>query len=244
MNIKKQPGVINTKAFIKHSGKKAKIIGDMVSLGIAGVSGYAGSQFNPTSKAMDLIVEQFVQSGAESTYAEGNTIFPVGWDTGDLTPDMSELINQLDFTSVTDIYKNAANLGMIVGSAGIAGGLAMRLIGKKKQNTLLEGTGKTVSRASGAYGLIKVLAAKIGLGSMPYTIQISPENIFSLANYSAQNDVSSVDLGPIIQNANNLMNIELIALGSYLTGDAIATGIEYARNKPSKAIKKLAKNRY
>jgi hypothetical protein len=228
---------------IKRLNKK-RIALDMASLGIAGGSGYAGSQFNPTSKAMEDIVEQFVQSGAEGTYAVGNTIYPVGWDMGDLNPEMTELLHKFDFSGVPDLYSSAANLGAIIGGTSIGAGLALRLLGKKKGNEVLEGTGKVISRAGGVYGLIRVLTAKIGLGNMPYTIQISPENIFSLANYSAQNDVSSVDIAPIIQNADNLMTTEALVLGGSLIADGIYSGIEYARNKPSKAIKELNKNRY
>jgi len=229
---------------IKRLDKKLIAL-DMASLGIAGGSGYAGSQFNPTSKAMDLIVDQLEQSGATINEINGNTInhsFPI--EAFDYINGEWVLKTKMDFSGVPDLYSSAANLGAIIGGTSIGAGLALRLLGKKKGNEVLEGTGKVISRAGGVYGLIRVLTAKIGLGNMPYTIQISPENIFSLANYSAQNDVSSVDIAPIIQNADNLMTTEALVLGGSLIADGIYSGIEYARNKPSKAIKELNKNRY
>jgi len=79
---------------------------------------------------------------------------------------------------------------------------------------------------------------------MPYTIQPNPELVENLVTYSQRIGASAIDIAPIIQNADNLMTTEALVLGGSLIADGIYSGIEYARNKPSKAIKELNKNRY
>jgi hypothetical protein len=229
---------------IKRLNKK-RIALDMASLGIAGGSGYAGGQFNPTSKAMDLIVDQLEQSGATINEINGNTInhsFPI--EAFDYINGEWVLKTKMDFSGVPDLYSSAANLGAIIGGTSIGAGLALRLLGKKKGNEVLEGTGKVISRAGGVYGLIRVLTAKIGLGNMPYSMGSDLAGYSGLQEVSASSGLSSIDIAPIVQHADGVMTIESILLGSYLVGDSIATGVEYARNKPSKAIKELNKNRY
>ena len=100
MTINKTEKIVNPEAYIEHVSKKAKIISDTASIIASVGAGYAGSQFHPEEQAMNLIVEQFVQSGADHIEWIKTQITNFQYGSEDLNPELTELLHKMDFSAV------------------------------------------------------------------------------------------------------------------------------------------------
>jgi len=201
----------------------------------------AKNSLDKSKEVMDEIVNQFEQSGAENIEYSDKAITNFVFETSDLNEDWTALNTPLDFSSIPELFVAEGMTGLYttLGAAGV-GLISGALAGKYSSNEQLKGLIKTGRRLTEAYGLGRIIGARIGLqGLSEYTITNPSIETYNLIDYSGDNFVSAVDIEPLInQSIDKLSNYFWIGLGVGLGAELISELIEYKNNPktPSKAV--------
>ncbi len=187
-----------------------------------------------TKQAMDIIVNQFAQSGADNIQTSGTGITNFTFGPEDFDSNWN-LIKQMDFSAVPQLYVDGGNKGFLtLLLAEIIGGVAHGVVTGKYNNEHLRGAIKTGRRIGAGYGLGAILNAKAGLESMPYNIS-SPSLLggpYSLADFSGISQSSSTDISPIVHQG--IANLNALTYGGIATILGVELGLEvldYVKSK-------------
>ncbi len=186
---------------MKFNKKKAVWNGVSAGAGIVAEE-VARNTIDYTRQGLNLIVEQFEKSGAEDIQQLGTKITDWTWTSEDIFwnegTQQWELINEMDFSAVPQLYVNGGNLGFqTLLWAEIIGGILHGAAMYKFNNEHLKGAIKTGRRIGAGMGLGQLINANIGLSNMPYVIE--PDvGTYNLIEYSQFGGVSSTDLEPAV----------------------------------------------